>query len=340
MLNYVVKKISQVEKNDLYSFYKIVFKDRYKILFENLKWWYRLKNSNCEPIVLTLENKIIGQLGTIPTKIKIENKIKTAVWYVDYAVLKEFQGKGAGSKLVKEGTQLSEIQIAFCNEAALRVYKKLGWQINYFTKRLGRPINPIRWIPLIRKSNLKILRKIYNFSLRKKLKDESNINPIEFIKNSKEILENFLKRKNSLGKSIEFFRDAEWFNWRFTEFPFKKDLKLFELNGNYVIAHFLSLKNIKRLHVLFHFYLDHSEEKKIYYSIAKWAIENDFDLIWSCSANQNLINDLIPIFPKKFIKPITIASFSSDKLINEKLNKNFNNIQAADSDMDTFFLKN
>ena len=74
MLDYNLKTISKVEKDKLLSFYKIVFKDRYKILFANHEWFYRLKDTNCEPIVLTIEDKVIGQLGTIPIKVRINNK--------------------------------------------------------------------------------------------------------------------------------------------------------------------------------------------------------------------------------------------------------------------------
>ena len=56
------------------------------------------------------------------------DQIITGVWYVDYAVLPEFQGKGGGSLLVNEGTKNSEVQIAFCNEDALKVYKKFNWK--------------------------------------------------------------------------------------------------------------------------------------------------------------------------------------------------------------------
>ena len=54
----------------------------------------------------------------------------------------------------------------------------------------------------------------------------------------------------------------------------------------------------------------------------------------------NLIKNLNPILPKKLEKTITIACFSSDEKIYQNLNKNFINIQAADSDMDTLYLKN
>jgi len=129
MSGYDFKTISKVEKDKLLSFYKIVFKDRYKILFANHEWFYRLKDTNCEPIVLTIEDKVIGQLGTIPIKVRINNKVKTASWYVDFVILPEFQGKGIGYKLAKEGMKKTDIQIAFCNEQALKVYKRLDWSI-------------------------------------------------------------------------------------------------------------------------------------------------------------------------------------------------------------------
>ena len=75
MSGYDFKTISKVDKDKLLSFYKIVFKDRYKILFENYEWFYRLKDTNCEPLVLTVGDKLIGQLGTIPIKVKINDKV-------------------------------------------------------------------------------------------------------------------------------------------------------------------------------------------------------------------------------------------------------------------------
>ena len=340
MLDYNLKTISKVEKDKLLSFYKIVFKDRYKILFANHEWFYRLKDTNCEPIVLTIEDKVIGQLGTIPIKVKINNKVKTASWYVDFVILPEFQGKGIGYKLAKEGMKKTDIQIAFCNEQALKVYKGLNWSINTSTKRLARPINPIKWLPFLNNSNSKIFKNLYNFSINRKLKDLSLIKPYAFKKNSKSLLESFLKRKVVEFNSFKFLRDEEWFNWRFVEFPFSENLLVFESNGNYIIGHSIRLKNIKRLHVIFHYYLNTSEEEKIYFLIFKWAVENDFDLIWSCSVNQNLIEKLKTIFPKNLIKSMKIASYSSDEEAVKLMNKNFQNIQASDSDIDTLYLRN
>ena len=230
--------------------------------------------------------------------------------------------------------------MAFCNQAALKVYKKLNWQINYLTQRLVRPINPIRWIPLMKKTNLKILKRIYNFSLIKKTKELSIIEPINFTQNIKAIEKNFSNRKNEVSNDLIFIRDSSWFEWRFSKFPYKENLKVFEFKDNYLITHLQNSKGLKRVHVLFHFFLYDSHQVEMYYLATKWAIENNFDLIWSCSANKDLTNELKSIFPKILNKPVIIASNSGEDTIYKKLELGVQNIQAADSDMDTFFIGN
>ena len=340
MIDYRIDKISKVKIDQLSQFYQKVFKNRYKILINHWKWWYRINYLDCEPIVLISNNEIVGQLGLIPVKIKIENKIISATWYVDFAILPEFQGKGAGSKLTKEGMKIFPIQMAFCNEEALRVYKKFGWQINMSVKRLARPINPIKWMPLLKNLDLKIFRNLFNNSLKKKINITESIKPHSFNSNSNIIFDTFSKKKVWLSPYPEIYRDENWLSWRLLEFPFSKDIQFFEYKENFAITHIVKSKNIKRLHVILQYHLDVSHEAKLYYLIAKWAIENEVDLLWSCSNNQNLINDVKKILPEYFIKPITFASFSSNEEIHKKLNLGFKNIQGVDSDSDILPIEN
>jgi len=334
MIDYRIEKISKIKVDQLSQFYQKVFKSRYKLLTNNWKWWYRLNYLDFEPIVLISNNKVVGQMGIIPVKIKLGNKIVSGVWYIDFAVLPELQGKGAGSKLVKECMKIFPIQMAFCNENALRVYKKFDWQINRTIKRLARPINPIKWMPILKNLDLKIFNNLFNNSLRKHLSVYESIEPHSFNNNSNFIFETFSKKKELLSPHPEIHRDEDWLSWRLLDSPFNNNIKFFEYKGNFAITHIIKSKNIRRLHIVFHYYLDESYEAKLYYSIAKWSIENNIDLLWSCSNDQNLINDINKILPKQFTKPITLASFSSDKNINEKLNLGFQNIQGIDSDSD------
>ena len=74
MRNYITKNISEVNINDLLNFYKVAFKSRL-IFFNNFKWFYRMEDSNYEPIVIFEKGKIVGHAGLIPEFIKFKKKI-------------------------------------------------------------------------------------------------------------------------------------------------------------------------------------------------------------------------------------------------------------------------
>ena len=87
-----------------------------------------------------------------------------------------------------------------------------------------------------------------------------------------------------------------------------------------------------------HFYLNETCELKMYYSLFKWSLENNIDLVWSCTTDKSLIKNLEDLFPKKFTKTITIAATSADKNIESELEKKSLEIQGVDSDIDSIFI--
>ena len=130
MLRYKINKISEIETNQLLNFYKKIYHNRYKSLTNNWRGWYRIGYNKFEPLILSIDNKIIGHAGLLPVDLNIlENKVP-AIWFVDFAILAEFQGKGFGQILTKEWMKICPHQITFCNNLSLRVFKKLGWKNN------------------------------------------------------------------------------------------------------------------------------------------------------------------------------------------------------------------
>ena len=79
---------------------------------------------------------------------------------------------------MQEATKLSEIQLAFCNKAALKVYSKLGWNINKETRRIVRPINPAKWLPIVKNMKTKFFSNFYNNFLNNRLQIKDNIKQI------------------------------------------------------------------------------------------------------------------------------------------------------------------
>ena len=152
MIRYKIKKISEIDKDQLSNFYKKTYYQRYKNLTSNWRWWYRVGHSEFEPLVLSMDQKIIGQAGLLPVDLKIKEKIVKAIWFIDFVILPEFRNKGFGKILTKEWMKICPNQITFCNNQSLKVFQKFGLKNNLTTKRLIKPINPLKFIPIINSS--------------------------------------------------------------------------------------------------------------------------------------------------------------------------------------------
>ena len=54
-MDYKIKKISETNIDLLNQFYKLAFPSRYKSLIKHWKWYYKIGDSNFEPLVLECE---------------------------------------------------------------------------------------------------------------------------------------------------------------------------------------------------------------------------------------------------------------------------------------------
>ena len=135
MLRYKINKISEIATEQLSNFYKKAYHKRHKTLTSNWRWWYRIGYSEFESLILSIDNKIIGQAGLLPIDLNILGNKVPAIWFVDFAILPEFQGKGFGQILTKEWMKICPNQITFCNNQSLRVFKKFGWKNIFLLKK-------------------------------------------------------------------------------------------------------------------------------------------------------------------------------------------------------------
>ena len=322
-----IKKISEIKKDQLSTFYKKIFPHRYKSLTENWRWWYK-----SEPIILTLNNEVIGQAAYLPTELLLSGKTIQAIWFQDYAVLPRFKGMGLGKLLCKEWMKICPNQMAICSPYSLRVLKKLGWSDNYETKRLVRPINFSKFLPIIKNLNTSFINAPLKYLLKIKYRVNETIKPYQISNNYNVIKDSFNIRKDSSNKElIKINRDEQWLHWRLIECPYKKDIYFFKYNNNFAIVHIFSIKKTKRINILYTYYTDQPEEYKLFVLITKWALENNIDFIWSI----NKSNEITDIFPKIYNKKISFASWSSEKNIFNILKKGFNDLQSIDSDIES-----
>ncbi len=330
-----IHKISEVSKEKLSPFYKKLYPERYKSLTENWTWWYRVNKDFAEPIILSLDDKVIGQAAFLVNNLIVSNKKIPAIWFQDYAVLPEFMGTGLGKLLTKEWMKVCPNQMAMCSPYSLRVLKKFGWIDNFETKRLVRPINYLKFVPYANKLNLNLFNSAVRFFLKKRYAENDNIKPYNLSENFKVISDSFnLKKVPENNKDYAIInRDESWLNWRLMECPYKKDIYFFEYQNSFSIVHIYSVKKIKRLNILYTYSTDNSEENKIYKLITNWAINNDIDFVWAISKRKDLKN----IFPKVYYRPLRFASWSSDSSIFSILKKGFLDLQGIDSDIESGF---
>ena len=93
MPEYKIKKISQIDKSQLSDFYKKAYPQRHKSLTNNWHWWYRVGHSTLEPLIISVDNKVIGQAGLLPIDLNILESKVTAIYFVDFAILSKYQHK-------------------------------------------------------------------------------------------------------------------------------------------------------------------------------------------------------------------------------------------------------
>ena len=332
MLRYKINKISEVETDLLSEFYKKTYQKRHNSLTNNWRWWYRVGYNEFEPIVISVDNKIIGHAGLLPIDLNILEKKISAIWFVDYAILNKFQGKGYGKILTKEWMKICPNQITFCNNLSLRIFKKFGWKNNISTKRSVMPMNVSKILPFIKTLKLNFLDSPLRNYIKRKYNQNIFIKPYKISDNYKILNDTFRIKK--IEKNIELaevIRDEKWLHWRLMECPYKKDIYFFEYKNNFAIVHIFFVENIKKLNVLYIYSTDKLQENEIFIQIMNWALNNNIDLVWAVKSKIKSEN----IFPKFLNKSINFASWSSDEKIFKVLQKGLSDSQGIDSDVDS-----
>ncbi|MBD1149918.1 GNAT family N-acetyltransferase [Pelagibacterales bacterium SAG-MED29] len=333
-MDYKIKKISEVNTKLLEDFYKTAFPSRYKSLAIHWKWYYKIGVSNFEPLILEYDSKVVGMAGLIPENLSFQGKIQEAIWFTDFHVLKDYRNKGFGSILTKEWMKICPIQITFCNEESLKIFKKFNWKNNNKIYRKINPLNPFKLIPIIRNFNIDAKSKLLIKFLKKNLKEDKDIKP-EKINNKNLISYCEFEEKNKIDN--EFFaiiRDEKWFRWRLIDCPYSSEIFEFKNNKDIVVCHISKINNLTRLNILYTC-IEDQENNEILNLIYNWCLNNNIDFIWTLNTERNKIfkeTILDNLFLKK---KINFAYWAKDNDQFTHLEKGLSNPQGFDSDLES-----
>ena len=333
-MDYKIKKISEVNTELLKQFYKTAFSSRYRSLTRHWKWYYKIGASNFEPLILEYDSKIVGMAGLIPENLSFQGKIHKAIWFTDFYVLKNYRNRGFGSILTKEWMKICPIQITFCNEESLKIFKKFNWRNNNKIYRKIIPLNPFKIIPIMRNFNINMKPQLLKNFLKKNLKENKDIKPEKISEKNLTNYCEFEEINKSDNESFKIIRDENWFRWRLLECPYNSEIYEFKFNKDIVICHISKTENLTRLNILYTF-IEDQKNNEILNLIYNWCLNNDIDFIWTLNSERNKIFKET-IFDNLFLKKkINFACWVKDENKFTHLEKGMSNPQGFDSDLES-----
>ena len=218
----------EVDPSLLVEFYQTMYPGRIGFLKDNWSWLNRSSYLNNQiPLVLVLDDKIIAHAGMIPVEVKNREQRYSAGWFIDLAVLPEFQRSGYGSILVRRRMEFTELQITFPNDRSYLIFKKSGWEEpadSYMHYTLISPFNHRRftkWLPSPLRGFLNSFLFLFMSGIYKKYADrdiDNHLTPLDDVS-----LNLLLSRyRQSLKESVDYIypdRDDDFVQWRVLNSP-------------------------------------------------------------------------------------------------------------------------
>ncbi|MBD0324937.1 MAG: GNAT family N-acetyltransferase [Pyrinomonadaceae bacterium] len=144
-------QIRQFELSDreaLLKFLRIAYPDDAR-KSEPAYWdWHYVQNPQTDPRniplwVVTRGAKIVGQVATIPVKLKVGQEETPAIWILDFIVHEDYRGQGLGKRLMGEARAFCPTMIALgINEGSTAVLLKTGWKALGGVRRFQRLLFP------------------------------------------------------------------------------------------------------------------------------------------------------------------------------------------------------
>ncbi len=317
------------------AFYQRTFTDRWRLLAEHWRWWYRAGfQSGIEPLLAVDSGAVVGQAGVIPALLRVAGTPRRAQWYVDFAVLPEYQGKGLGQRLTQAWMQLGETYITHCNDKSMGVFRKYGFLERQDCVRYARPIHPGAMLAGHSSMGVRLGSRLFDplpwLWANASWQRAPRLAPIAI---QPEILATFFR--SSSGSACELVRDADWARWRLYESPFREEYAAFSHDGAHGIARRFTYGGVRRVHVLWLSAGNAPEHRQLVRGIGRWALSVGADLFWATANSATLGAALEHSLP--FEKRFRFAYLSRDRQTFDQLAHNPLELQAIDSDTDSMY---
>lgn len=143
-----IRQFEVADTEALLEFLRIAYPDDPR-KSEPVYWrWHYLENPQTDignvPLWVVVRGaEIVGQVATIPVKLKVGAGVTPAIWILDFIVHEDFRGQGLGKRLMAEARNFCPTMIALgINEGSTAVLLKTGWQAMGGVRRYQKLLYP------------------------------------------------------------------------------------------------------------------------------------------------------------------------------------------------------
>jgi GNAT superfamily N-acetyltransferase len=292
------------------------------------------------PLVMTHKNKVIAHAGIIPVRVLLSGKLYTASWFIDFAVLPEFQRQGLGMILMKRWTELSDFCVGFPNEMSVGAALKYGWLESRDTFFHFCPIKPFqhpkfsKYVPAwLGKTLNAATGPFFASTYRKYASSPDSAEVRELSLNS---LANFMSGTELPKDSVQPIRDSDYMSWRLLNSPDKDKYHIFSLTDACMVVKMCRADNVNHIDILLTPPSSNdSDIRRLVSTLALWGRERDYSFIRHYTSNKNLSDRL-----KRSLKPVVrhprFMFYSTDGRLLDQLRHSRWNWQLIDSDFEEF----
>jgi GNAT superfamily N-acetyltransferase len=330
-----IRKASTIEGSVMSRFYGDAFPERAGLLAGHWRWLYRVgRFPGIEPLVLVDGGRVVGHAGVIPLTISRLGREATAMWFVDFNLLPDYQGKGHGKALTEAWMAMCPDRVTFCNERSIQVFRKFGWKERSDASVLTQPLElsaPLGRFGAIGSAAGRLLNPLWLAWLRASTSGAPvlEVKPLPL---DAGVLSGKLDDPAAPGPRI--VRDAEWFQWRLLENPRRDEHVLAEAGGVNAVFRLFTSRGRRRAHLLHIGPGDAASRAGMVNAFARWALDQGADDAWAATSDPALLAACAPFFARRH--PLRFAWHSADAAVSAALAGPLPT-QGIDSDHDLMF---
>jgi len=333
----------EVDADLLLNFYNINYPER-----TNPYIWKWLNRSsfydNKIPLVIFYSSRVIAHAGMIPFDILFDGGKYTGSWFIDFAVLPEFQKHGLGILLTKQWMEASDLCVTFCNEKAMRVFKKCGWAESldtYLHRYFFMPFNHPKFtgsIPLflrkilniICRSFFEMIYRKYAFSIDKIRLDYLNLDSLNKFKTSLNISDN----------TVVPIRDSSYISWRLLNSPDRNEYRIFSIDGIDDVSAIIKICKKRYPNHIDLLWISNTSKfpliRDMISTLAMWGKRQDYSYIRYYTSSEEL-SSYLKIALKPIVTHPMFAFYAKDAALFERLKASKWHWDLIDSDFERFF---